>query len=84
MDLNENKLRVMLEEHKGRGGEVERHLAKALKKIEGKETLEFNEFQHLFNVAVEYYRHVGAVWVLEGIKNGKEYDWRSVGKPKDA
>ena len=81
MEINEKQLRLMYEEHKARGGEVETLLARALAKAEY--PLDEEEFKTIFNQGVKYFRHVGAIWALSSILKGDQYDWEKVGKTEN-
>ena len=76
MPINTQKLRVMLEEHKSRGGELERLINIWKDKLEF--PLEKEDFRSFMNqYVIPFYRHTGAIMVLEGILNGKDYDWNT-------
>ena len=77
MTVNISKLQVMLVEHKGRCAELEELLGRKLKKLSY--PAPEKDFKFVFNLAVEFYRHVGAIWALEGILNGTEHDWTKTG-----
>ena len=77
--VNDKKLAVMLSEHKSRCTEVEELLGRKLKKITF--PLSEEEFRSIFNKGVKFYRHVGAIWILEGILHGTVHEWNETGKP---
>jgi len=76
MEVKKSKLDVMLQEHKGRGGELEYLWKGYLKKLKKELSEEdYDTVKEALRVGLKYYRHVGAIWAVEGILNGTEYDW---------
>ena len=79
MEINRKKIYVMLEEHKGRGGEVGALFRATLKKVDQ----DAPGVKFLLKTMVEFYRHVGAVWALESILEGKDHDWSNTDRDGD-